>query len=640
MDTQIEPKQDFYTYANGAWKIRNPIPPEHASWSLFSILNEKNQIKIHEILKEAAESKQSKPGSIEQKIGDFYASGMDETTINQQGITKLQPEFARIHAIHDSASLQAEIAHLHLMGINAIFAFGSMVDFKHSTQTIAATIQGGLSLPDRDYYLSDDKKLAHIRDEFLKHITQMFILLEETSEQALLKAQTVLRIETALAKASLSQTEMRDPNAVYHMMNIKALEELSPHFSWANYFQKMGKPKLKQLNVGMPKFVQSMDKLLQNTSIDDWKTYLSWHLLSELSPFLSKPFVDQNFHMACVLTGIEKHNPRWKRVVAAENKLLGFAIGEAYVKKYVSPASKQAVTEIMHNIHMALERDLTTLNWMTPSTRQAALKKLSMMEERIGYPNKGWDYSTLAIDRKSYVLNVLKTNQFLVQRDLNKIDKPVDRNEWEMPPQTINAYYDPSMNSINIPSGILQPPFFDLNAPAAVNYGAIGYIIGHEITHGFDDQGAKFDGNGNLNNWWTTEDLDKFQRATQCISNQFSAYKVADNLHVRGPLVVGEATADLGGLTLAYRAFHDSRAYKHAANIGGFTPDQQFFLSAAHIWAYNIRKEQELASILSDPHPPAKFRVNGTLANMPQFQAAFNITPPAPMINPTRCIIW
>lgn len=390
----------------------------------------------------------------------------------------------------------------------------------------------------------------------------------------------------------------------------------------------------------MPDFFKAMNELLQSVSLDEWKIYLRWHLIDAFAPYLSKPFVDQNFKMVSALTGTQKLLPRWKRVVNTENGALGFAIGELYVEKYFSPESKQKVLDILKNIRAVLQEDIKTLSWMSPKTRDAALKKLDLMEERVGYPTKWWDYSSLKIDRGPYVLNVIRANEFLINRDLDKIGKPVDRSEWAMTPQTINAYYDPSMNNLNIPAGILQSPFFDPKAPAAINYGAIGYVIGHEMTHGFDDQGAQFDGYGNLKNWWAPNDLSKFKNATQCIADQFSKYVVDGDLHVQGQLVVGEAAADLGGMILAYKAFQRSKEYKNAKTIEGITPDQQFFLGTAHVWAMNVRPEQLRNQVTTDPHPPAVYRVNGSLANIPQFQEAFNIPNGSPMISKNRCIIW
>lgn len=640
LDSNTPVKENFYIYANGAWQKNHPIPSEYSSWSTFHVLQEKNQTEIRQIILDAAANKHAKPGSIEQKVGNFYFSGMDEININALGIKPLQPELSRISNIRDNAELQKEIIHLHLLGVDAFFNFGSMQDFTNSNNVIAAIMQGGLGLPDRDYYLKDDAKFKKIRAAYIDYLTNIFILSGDDSAVAKTAANTVMAIETALATASMSQTAQRDPRAIYHMMDIAQLEKIAPNFSWKQYFSALGHPEIKRLNVAMPDFLTAMNQQLEQHSLDEWKLYLRAHLLSSFAPYLSTPFVDNSFQMTRALTGAEKLKPRWKRVVDTESQALGFAIGKLYVKRYFSPAAKHDVLNMVTTIRQVLHDDLQTLPWMTPATRKAATEKLAKMGERVGYPDKWWDYSSLKIDRGPYVLNVMRANAFLVKRDLDKLGKPVDRTEWEMSPQTINAYYNPSMNNINFPTGILQPPFFDPNAPAAVNYGSIGFVIGHEITHGFDDQGAQFDEKGNLHDWWTPEDLKKFKAATACIVQQFSNYTVADKMHVNGELVVGEATADLGGLTLALRAFHASDAYKKAQTIHGFTPDQQFFLGAAHAWANSTRPEEAARLVTIDPHPPAMYRVNGTLANMPEFQAAFNIPNNSPMVNPNRCIIW
>ena len=639
-DTKTPARENFYVYANGSWQKHNPIPKEYSSWSMFHVLQEKNQQQIRQLILNAAADKQATPGSIEQKVGDFYFSGMDEARINSLGIKPLESEFSRIKAIQTQADLLAGIVHLHQMGINAFFGFGSMQDFANSNNMIPAIIQDGLGLPDRDYYLKDDAKFITIRAAYIDYLVNIFTLTGVDTAKAASAANTVLKIETALATASMSQTAQRDPRAIYHMMDIAQLEKITPDFSWTGYFSAMGHPEIKRLNVAMPDFIKAMNHELKSHSIDEWKIYLNARLITSLAPYLSTPFVDASFKMTTALTGAEKLKPRWKRVVEREDNALAFAIGKMYVKQYFSPAAKHDVLEMTQTIRNVLRDDLKTLQWMTPATRKAAIKKLAMMGDRVGYPDKWWDYSSLNIDRGPYVLNVIRANQFLVKRDLDKIGKPVDRVEWEMSPQTINAYYNPSMNNINFPTGILQPPFFDPAAPAAVNYGSIGFVIGHEITHGFDDQGAKFDGQGNLHDWWTPEDLKKFKAATECIVHQYSQYKVAGDMPVNGELVVGEATADLGGLTLAFRAFHESSGYKNAKTINGFTPDQQFFIGAAHAWANNMRPEEARRLVTIDPHPPAMYRVNGSFANMPEFQAAFNIPENSPMVNLKRCVIW
>lgn len=640
LDKKVSPGSDFFSFANGSWLRENPIPADFSSWGSFSVLQEENRDKIHNMLVELSKHNNYKSGSIEQKVGDFYYSGMNIKSINKLGISPLNTEFSLINSIKNTDDLQNAIIHLHNIGLQVIFGFSSMQDFNDSTLVIGAIEQGGLSLPDRDYYLRDEEKFQNIRKEFVKHVTAMFMLLGDDKTKAQHKASVVMQIETSLAKNSMGRIETRDPNAVYHIMNINKLDELTPNFSWEKYFSGIGYGDIKEVNMAMPKFMQAVNGFLTSFSIDDWKTYLSWHLLDNSAAYLSQPFVAQNFKMAKIISGVQTLPKRWKRVVSTENAFLGFAVGQLFVEKYFSASDKMEVIKMIKNIRTVLKNDLKDLNWMTNATKTQAINKLDLLEERVGFPDKWRDYSALKIDRGPYILNILRCSAFLIKRDLDKIGKPVDRMEWEMAPQIVNAYYHPSLNSINIPMGILSPPYFDHNAPAAVNYGAIGVVIGHEITHGFDDQGSKFDALGNLHDWWSPEDLKKFETATQCIVQQYSKYKVCDNVNVQGKLVVGEATADLGGLILAYRAYLASDEYKHAKNINGYTPIQQFFISFAHIWADKIRPEQAINLATIDPHPPAKYRVNGTLANMPEFKQAFNLPDTSNMVNKNRCVIW
>ena len=639
LDKSGDPSKDFFSYANGGWQKQNPIPAAYSRWGTFAVLSKENQEVIRQILEDSAKAKNA-PGSTEQKVGDFYAAGMDERAIDAAGIKPLQSEFAAIDAIKDQAGLQREMAHLHMIGVDVMFNFGQMQDFKDSSKVIGAAFQGGLGLPDRDYYLKDDAKFKQVRDAYVTHITNTFKLLGDAPDKAAAEAKTVMGMETALAQASMSRVDERTPTNIYHPMTLQELSAATPDISWQGYFSAIGHPELQGINLAMPDFFKALDSAMAKTSLDDWKTYLRWHTLDTFAPYLSKPFVDEDFAMRSALTGAKELLPRWQRVVSTEDNALGFAIGKLFVEKKFPPSSKQAVVDILHGIRGALKDDLSTLVWMSPDTRKAAAVKLDLMAERIGYPDKWRDYSSLDVKRDSYVQNVMRANEFLQKRELNKIGKPVDKEEWDMTPQTVNAYYDPSMNNINFPAGILQPPFFDPSAPAAVNYGALGFVMGHEMTHGFDDQGAQFDGHGNLKNWWTPDDLKKFQVATNCISDHFSSYTVDGGLHVQGKLVTGEATADLGGLTLAWRAFHASKAYKEAKTIDGYTPDQQFFLGAAHVWAMNIRPEESRRLVTIDPHPPGVDRVNGTMANMPQFQQAFHVPDGSPMVNKDRCVIW
>lgn len=639
MDFSIDPGDTFYEYATGNWLKNNPIPPAYGRWGIFQLLDQQNLERVHQLVMDAA-SKPQLPGSDAQKIGDFYTSGMDEVAINKMGFMPLQREFKLIDEVKNRSELQKEIAHLQMIGVNAVFAFGSMQDFKNSDQVIGAAMQAGLGLPDRDYYLKEDDKFKQIRQFYQQHVSNMFELVGDDKAKSMQEAKTVMMMETALAQVSMSKISMRDPNAIYHIMDLKALHETTPNFCWHQFFADMGHSEIKSINLATPEFFKFMNKQLMEVSLEDWKTYLRWHLIQSFASYLSQPFVDEKFRMTSILTGAKELHPRWKRVVSTEEDALGYAIGKLYVEKYFPSSAKQYVAEILKDIRAALKADLENLAWMTPATRQAALEKLNLMDARIGYPDKWRDYSALQVEKGPYVTNVIHANEFLNKRDFDKIGKPVDKTEWEMTPQTVNAYYDPSTNRLNLPAGILQAPFFDAKATDAMNYGGIGFVIGHEMTHGFDDEGAQFDGYGNLNNWWADTDLEQFKAATKCISDQFSEYTVADGLHVQGDLVVGEATADLGGLILAYRAFRNSPGYENAKVISGFTPDQQFFLASAYGWAMNVKPEEERRLVLTDPHPPAKYRVNGTLSNMGEFQKAFNIPAGKPMVNSKLCIIW
>ena len=638
-DTRVSPAQNFFEFANGGWRKRHPIPAAYSTWGTFNILQVHNEKIIRQIIENAAKTPTAL-GSTEQKVGDFYASGMDTQLIDRLGLGPLSPELDGISAVRNLPDLEREVAHLQMIGVDAMFGIGDMQDFKHSSQVIGVATQGGLGLPDRDYYLKQDPKFRQIRSEYRAHVARTFELLGDGAQLAAREARIVMAIETRLAQASMSRVEERNPRAIYHLMNLIELDRSTPNFSWSEYFRAIGYPQIRSINLAMPKFFGALGRNLRRVPLEQWKIYLRWRLIDAFAPYLSKPFVDEDFRMQSVVTGAKQLLPRWQRVVNAEDDALGFAIGKLYVEKEFPPSSKAQVLGILHNIRAALKSDLATLPWMSPATRQAALVKLDLMGERIGYPEKWRDYSSLRIDRGPYVLNVMRANEFEQRRELNKIGKPVERTEWQMTPQTVDAYYDPSQNNINFPAGILQPPFFDPKAPPALNYGALGWVMGHEMTHGFDDEGAQFDGHGNLRNWWTPQDAKRFHAATSCISSHFSRYTVDGDLHVQGKLVTGEETADLGGLMLAWRAFHASSAYQDAKAIDGYTPDQQFFIGAAHVWASNIRPAEARRRVTIDPHAPAMYRVNGTLANMPQFQQAFHVPAGSPMVNADRCVIW
>jgi putative endopeptidase len=638
LDTRVDPRQDFYHYANGGFLKANPIPDAYTAWGQFRILNEQNQAVIHEFLEIAAKDATLAPGSELRKLGDFYASGMDEAGIDKAGLAPLKAELNQINAIASRADLGRAIAHLQGIGVNAAFSTGQMQDFTDSTVVVGVLEQGGLGLPDRDYYLRDDAKYAAARKAYQAHIGRMLELLGDKPAQAQRSAQAIFQLETRLARASMPVEQQRDPHAIYHMTSIDELGQAVPAIDWLPFLRAVGAPPMQRLNLAMPDFFKALSKEITKQNLPLWRNYLRWHLVHAFAANLPKAFVDENFKLAQQISGAKEMLPRWRRVIAAENGAMGFAIGHEYVNRRFPPEARAQVLEILHGVRAALQDDIDQLAWMSAATRAKALEKLALIEERIGYPDVWRDYTALKVDRGSYVLNVIRANEFERARQLGKIGKPVDRSEWAMTPQLVNAYYDPSMNNINFPAGILQPPFFDLGRPAAYNYGAIGAVIGHEITHGFDDEGSQFDGHGNLSNWWAPEDATKFKAGVNCIAEQYSAYTVDGGLHVKGNLVTGESIADLGGVLLALRAFHASPSYAQAKAEGGYTPDQQFFLGFGWIWAQNTRPEQERVWATTDPHPPNNFRILGTLANVPQFLAAFGAPAGTPM--PGKCVIW
>jgi putative endopeptidase len=640
LDRSVAPREDFFRFANGGWLKSHPIPPDRAYWGVDTILEQENQTFIRTLV-ESLTQQDWPADSPQRKVADFYASGMDEHAIEAAGAAPLQQELDRIAAIATPAELPQEFAHLQSIGVEAPLSIGQMQDFKDSTRVIAVASQSGLGLPNRDYYLKTGPTFQAARQAYGEHIRRMFVLLGDTGAAAARESRDALALEMRLAIASMSDIEQRDPHAIYHPMTIEGARTLAPHLNWPQLFGGLGHPEISSLNVGMPKFFEAVDRELTSTPLENWKAYLRWQLIDSYAPYLSSPFVDEDFRMTAALTGEQELQVRWLRVLKAEDEALGFAIGQLYVAQKFPPAAKEAAAAMVSHIRDALQRDLGTLAWMTPQTRAAAQRKLSLMELRIGYPDRWRDYSALAIDRGPYALNVMRANAFEVQRQLAKIGKPVDRSEWYMTPQTVNAYYDPSMNSLNLPAGILQPPYFDASWPDAVNYGATGATIGHEMTHGFDDEGAQFDGYGNLKDWWAPTDLAKFRAATRCISEQYSRFTVSGGLHVQGDLVTGEATADLGGVILAWRALHAPGM--PASSSGGareFTPDQQFFIAFAHSWAGVMRAKQAEKMVTTDPHPPAEDRTDGTLANVPEFQTAFAISNPSPMVKKDRCVIW
>ncbi|HXL22677.1 MAG TPA: M13 family metallopeptidase [Candidatus Dormibacteraeota bacterium] len=641
LDKTCKPCDDFFQFAMGGWMKSNPIPAEYSSWGTFTQLADKNQQNLRLVLDNAAKS-QAKPAANEQKIGDFYAACMDTSAVEAAGTKPLEPELARIALIKSTSDLQTESARLQRLGAGALFRFGSNQDAKDSTQVIATASQGGLGLPDRDYYLRDDEKSKQLRDAYVKHVAKMLELLGDSPEKSAAEAATVMTIETALATASMKNVDLRDPNKTYHLLPVADLQTLTPAFSWEAYFKLQGHPELKQLNVSQPDFFKALGAQIAATPIADWKVYLRWHLVNSAASALPEAFVAEEFDFrGKTLTGAKEIQPRWKRCVQATDRNLGEALGQLYVEKYFPPEAKAHALQMVRNLISALHDDLQTLSWMGPETRAQATAKLEAFAVKIGYTDKWRDYSALKIDRSSYLQNHFRGSEFEFARRLDKIGKPVDRTEWGMTPPTVNAYNNSAMNEIVFPAGILQPPFYDPKADDAINYGGMGAVIGHEITHGFDDRGSQYDAHGNLKNWWSDDDLKNFKGRATCVSDQFDAYVVDGDLHQNGRLVLGESIADLGGLTIAYAAYEKSIDGKpRPAAKDGFTPEQRFFLGWAQVWGANERLEYARLLANTNPHPLPRFRVNGPLSNIAEFAKAFACKKGDPMVRETQCKIW
>jgi putative endopeptidase len=642
LDRSVKPCEDFNRFANGGWIAKNPVPAEYSSWGTPQILRERNLEQLHTILEAASTSKAPK-GSNEQKIGDFYYSVMDTRTRDAEGLRPLAPWLKRIEQLKDTRDLQAAFAYLATYNVDSPFGVGSTPDLKNSRQVIAEVSQSGISLPDRDYYLKDDDKSKTIREEYVKHIATTFELIGEDPAKAKADALAVMEIETRLAGASLTRIELRNPNGSYHPMTPEERKTLTPNLDWEFYTENVGLKGLGTMNVAQPKFFKEVDSMLTQVPVEQWKTYLRWRLVSFLSPTLSTPFEQESFDFnSRVLAGTKEQQALWKRAVSATSARLGEAVGQLYVKKYFPPDSKERITKMVANLRAALREDIQHLDWMSDPTRKQALAKLDALAEKIGYPDKWTDYGKLELDRGAYALNMLRVEHWSLVRDLEKVGKTVDRDEWLAPPQTINAGYIPFRNEIIFPAAILQAPLFDPAADDAVNYGAVGAIIGHEMTHGFDDQGGQFDADGNLKRWWTPEDYTKFQARTTCVEAQFEAYTLDDGTHLKGKLVKGEAVADLGGLRIAWLAYQKSLEGKpRPKDLDGFTPEQRFFLGFGQAWKLTERPEAEHLQTNTDPHPLARFRLNGTVSNMPEFFNAFGCGDGEKMVwGKDRCEIW
>ena len=640
IDKKANPCDDFYQYACGTWLKNNPIPPDEASWGRFSELNERNRAILRQILEKASTATTRDADT--QRIGDYYAGCMDVATIDKKGLQPFQPELNSIRAIKNLRDLTAEIARLHRIGTDVMFNFSSGQDFKNSTAVIGQADQGGIGLPEKDYYFRTDPKAVETRKEYVAHVTRMLQLLGVSPADASRQADAIMRLETAIAKASLDITTRRDPLKVYHKMKLAEFEALAGSFDWNLYFTSLHTPPMESLNVAVPDFFKGEDQLLKSTSLDDWKTYLTYHLVDSQAAVLPTKFVDENFAFhGKYLTGAKEQKPRWKRCVSAADGDLGEALGKAYVDLTFGKEGKQRTLDMVNRIEAAMAQDLNQLAWMTPATKKRALDKLHGVTNKIGYPDKWRDYSALQIIRGDALGNSLRSNEFEMNRQLLKIGKPVDRLEWGMTPPTVNAYYDPQMNNINFPAGILQPPFFDKQAGDAVNYGAIGAVIGHELTHGFDDEGRQFDAQGNLDDWWTSADAKAFDQREQCLVKEYSSFELQGGVHMNGKLTLGENTADNGGIRLAWMALMSDLAGKTVPAVGGYNEAQQFFLGWGQIWCSNDTPQLERLRAQTNPHAIDRFRVNGTVSNMPEFQKAFSCKEGLPMVRGGgACRVW
>jgi putative endopeptidase len=642
MDKSVDPCVDFYTYSCGGWQKKNPIPADQSSWSVYGKLYDDNQQFLWGILDDLSKQTTGRTPT-QQKIGDYFAACMDEAAVEKLGATPLKPQLDAIAAMKSKKDLAPLLAKQQLENRTEglLFNFGSNQDFENSNEIIAFADSGGLGLPDRDYYLKTDPKSVEQRNKYITHVTNMFELLGDSPATAQAEAAKVMAIETDLAKATLTLVDKRDPYKLFHKMDRAKLQALTPSFDWNTYLTVAGLPNVQTFNVTEPDFYKQVEKEINTVSLDDWKTYLRWHIAHANAPYLSSKFVNENFAFyGKTLRGAEQLRPRWKRCVSLVDEQLGEALGQEFVRRAFTPEMKKSTVEMTQYIEDAMKQDIEQLSWMSPETKKNALEKLHTIVNKVGYPDKWRDYSTVEIKRDDFLGNETRATVFESDRQLAKIGKPVDRAEWGMSPPTVNAYYNPQMNDINFPAGVLQPPLYDPKMDDAPNYGNTGSTIGHELTHGFDDQGRQFDAQGNLKDWWTKQDADEFTKRAQCVVDQYGQYTVVDDLKINSKLTQGEDIADLGGTILAYAAWKAATKSQQLHDIEGFNPDQRFFIGLAQWACENQRPESERLHTLTDPHSPGKYRINGVVVNMPEFQKAFSCKAGQPMVSVKACRVW